>query len=724
MTITSLPSDPEPRPTISICLCTWNGERYIKELLDSLARQTLRPDELVVCDDASVDGTLQILNRFSSDAPFPVRLEHNASRLGLIGNFERAMSLATGEILAFCDQDDVWYPDKLSVVADVFSFDSRLVGVFHDADVIESDGRPVGQTVWQLSGFDLHAHDEFSLVGGLKYLIRHPIVAGHTLVFKASERPLLIPFSPSANYDSWVSRLLAASGHLRPLHKTLVAHRVHDANAVGMRRKSGVAHRLRDSQLAGRTFAKEAAGLLDLRARLESHLPDALDDETKRQLDAKIVHMRARATLSEQGLFGAITLGQELATGRYDMYSNALSSALLDTARIRFMPPASHRAERHIGLVRPSSVCTGANIAQYGLANCPVCHSNARPRRRWEVQDRMFRLERQYLLFQCASCRSVWVANPPDDIDAYYLEGYYSFHSASYGSHVSDEDALSIATTMGQQIKRRLQTLCQQPPRRSLLPRLWDVDGYLIKSVEAPHAAVLDIGCGDGAALERYRNAGWATHGIEPNESAAERARAMGHDVVSGSFPAAAPSDARFDVVRMRHVIEHLPDPLQALDRGFDLVSPGGMLYVELPNLGGALARLSGKHYWGLEPPRHLVIPHRDKLLERLRASPIDEVVVSAYSRGDGIARTCMIWSHHDRRRHARWYLGDEPTSTTRLLGRASEPLAMIADAVGQGDLLRIVARVAATASPRANRLVEPTTLQTPTSACAHANSV
>jgi SAM-dependent methyltransferase len=230
----------------------------------------------------------------------------------------------------------------------------------------------------------------------------------------------------------------------------------------------------------------------------------------------------------------------------------------------------------------------------------------------------------------------------------------------------------------------------------------------LIKSAEAAHAAVLDIGCGDGAALERYRNAGWATHGIEPNEAAAERARAMGHDVVSGGFPAAAPANVRFDVVRMRHVIEHLPDPLQALDRGFDLVSPGGRLYVELPNLGGALARVSGKHYWGLEPPRHLVIPHRDELLERLRASPVDEVVVSAYSRGDGIARTCMIWSQHDRRRHAHWYLGDEPTTVLRLVGRASEPLAMVADAVGQGDLLRIVARRTVTAPPRANGLVEP----------------
>lgn len=98
---------------ISIALATYNGARFLKEQLVSLAEQTILPAELIVTDDGSTDETLSILEWFSCVAPFHVSVHCNDKRLGYGMNFLKAASLCSGEVIAFCDQDDVWLPFKL-----------------------------------------------------------------------------------------------------------------------------------------------------------------------------------------------------------------------------------------------------------------------------------------------------------------------------------------------------------------------------------------------------------------------------------------------------------------------------------------------------------------------------------------------------------------------------------------------------------------------------------
>ena len=88
-------------PSTSVALCTYNGERFLQIQLDSLAAQTILPGELLICDDASTDDTLQILDNFSKTSPFPVRIFSNKINLGYVKNFEQAISLCTNEII-FC----------------------------------------------------------------------------------------------------------------------------------------------------------------------------------------------------------------------------------------------------------------------------------------------------------------------------------------------------------------------------------------------------------------------------------------------------------------------------------------------------------------------------------------------------------------------------------------------------------------------------------------------
>ena len=101
--------------SISIALATYNGSRYIREQLDSIALQTRLPDELIISDDASTDDTLDIARDFARHVPFPVKIYKNQERLGSTRNFEIAILYCSGNLISLCDQDDIWYPNKLAL---------------------------------------------------------------------------------------------------------------------------------------------------------------------------------------------------------------------------------------------------------------------------------------------------------------------------------------------------------------------------------------------------------------------------------------------------------------------------------------------------------------------------------------------------------------------------------------------------------------------------------
>jgi hypothetical protein len=102
---------------ISIAMGTYNGARYLREQLDSLAAQSLLPYELHVGDDGSTDDTLLIVEAFRARAPFPVHLHVNEHNLGFGENFIQTALRCSGDWIAFCDQDDVWLPEKLRTCA-------------------------------------------------------------------------------------------------------------------------------------------------------------------------------------------------------------------------------------------------------------------------------------------------------------------------------------------------------------------------------------------------------------------------------------------------------------------------------------------------------------------------------------------------------------------------------------------------------------------------------
>jgi hypothetical protein len=128
---------------ISIALATYNGAQFIGRQLDSLAQQTLPPAELIVCDDGSSDSTLRIVTDFSRSAPFPVVIVENAKRLGFTANFLQAARMCQGDLIAFCDQDDEWLPQKLQRIVEISGQSDALLFA-HADELIDRNGDSMG----------------------------------------------------------------------------------------------------------------------------------------------------------------------------------------------------------------------------------------------------------------------------------------------------------------------------------------------------------------------------------------------------------------------------------------------------------------------------------------------------------------------------------------------------------------------------------------------------
>src|SRR4051795_4204317 len=137
------------RPAISVAMATYNGEAHLDEQLDSLAAQTRPPDELVVRDDGSEDGTVGILHAFARRMPFRVEVIAGGPRLGYAQNFVAASRACAGRLIFFADQDDSWRPPKLATVA--HHVRRREPGaVFHDFSLQSGDGTRLTPSVYAL----------------------------------------------------------------------------------------------------------------------------------------------------------------------------------------------------------------------------------------------------------------------------------------------------------------------------------------------------------------------------------------------------------------------------------------------------------------------------------------------------------------------------------------------------------------------------------------------
>ncbi len=320
--------------TFSVALCTCDGAAYLPDQLASLAAQSRPPDELLVCDDASADGTAAVVQAFAARAPFPVRFERNAERLGSTRNFDRAIAACTGDLIALCDQDDVWRSDKLSVLGRRFDENPRTGLVFSDADLVDAALSPIGARLWARIGFDHRRRRVWESRGALTALVPGRLVTGATMAFRSTFRGLVLPtpegIAPMI-HDGWISLAIAAVAGVTCVDEPLVAYRQHGAQQIGTpaafeaRRLGPIA-----SAAHVNTYSMYIASLSALQERLAAGRAGGDGVAAAGRIGTILRHFETRANLPRRRLDRLPLVIRELASRRYHDYGSGVRSAIKD----------------------------------------------------------------------------------------------------------------------------------------------------------------------------------------------------------------------------------------------------------------------------------------------------------------------------------------------------------------------------------------------------------
>lgn len=210
----------QEKPLISVAMCTYNGERFLAEQLQSILEQTYAPLEIVIVDDCSTDGTRALIRQFMVKDE-RIRFIENETNLGFVRNFQRALEACQGEFISLADQDDVWLPEKIQALHDEIG-DNLLI--YSRVDLIDAQGQPLNgrfPRVNRIEGACALSLVLDNCVTGHACLIRRELLA----------RALPMPERLFA-HDQWLAVVAAAQGRLKASNQILSHYRKHDSNAI------------------------------------------------------------------------------------------------------------------------------------------------------------------------------------------------------------------------------------------------------------------------------------------------------------------------------------------------------------------------------------------------------------------------------------------------------------------------------------------------------------
>ncbi|GAA1059540.1 hypothetical protein GCM10009573_09660 [Agromyces bracchium] len=317
---------------------THNGGRYVGEQVRTILAQRRPVDELVVSDDASTDDTVGVVERAvdehrATGGSVDLVVLRNPAPLGVTANFEQALRAATGDLVALCDQDDLWHPDRIAMAVAVLEGRPQVRLVASDADLVDADGAPMDASLFETLGIDESLRASLDGPAAFDELLRRNLLTGATMVVRRELVELAAPFPSSWVHDEWLAVVAAVSGGIAVLPERLIGYRQHGANQIGV---TSLGWRDRVDRLRaprternGRLFSRADAlarrlpGIADLAGRVAPEFVATVTGD-------KLAHERARADLPESRVHRLGPVLREWRTGRYTRYGLGGQDVLRD----------------------------------------------------------------------------------------------------------------------------------------------------------------------------------------------------------------------------------------------------------------------------------------------------------------------------------------------------------------------------------------------------------
>lgn len=220
---------------ISIVMSTYNGERYLREQVESILLSTVKDIELLICDDGSKDGTMEMLKTYEEAYPQLIHIHKNEKNVGYTLNFLRGALRAKGDYIMFCDQDDVWKAEKVEKTLDKMKQLEKSSGkdaplaIFTDALVVDEQLNPIHKSFFASSKLNPRKTD-------LAHILMENKLIGCTVMFNRALCNVLkeasLP-SQARYHDWWVALIASTMGKIDFFPDTTLLYRQHGRNVVG-----------------------------------------------------------------------------------------------------------------------------------------------------------------------------------------------------------------------------------------------------------------------------------------------------------------------------------------------------------------------------------------------------------------------------------------------------------------------------------------------------------
>ena len=320
--------------SVSVALAVYKGEKFIKEQLKSIFEQTIVPQEIVIFDDSDDKATELAIQQVSKYSPCPLLYFHNPFPLKVTKNFEKAVSKCTGDIIFFCDQDDIWEKNKIEVFKDFFKSHVEYVAVFSDGYVVDPDLKPFNYSLWDMLFFSKSEQDKFYRRRGFEVLLRHIVSSGNTMAFRSEIKKAILPFPEMHScHDSWTALIASAIGKVSIIPDKLIRYRLHQDNLIGQQ-KPGLFDKVKlaKRQLKINIFEYNLELAQKVKERLECLEKSGykVSDTEFRLISEKIKHYTIRINMSRFLIFRISAILKEWLRGRYRKYSYGVGSILQD----------------------------------------------------------------------------------------------------------------------------------------------------------------------------------------------------------------------------------------------------------------------------------------------------------------------------------------------------------------------------------------------------------
>jgi glycosyltransferase involved in cell wall biosynthesis len=222
---------------LSVALCTYNGENFIEKQLESILKQTIPVNEIIICDDCSSDNTIAILEKYKTNYPTLFKIYRNDVNLRSNKNFEKAIALSSGDYIFLSDQDDIWKSDKVEKTLAIFEENPNAEGVFSNADFIDENDNTIFEklSLWEfVCLFENKIYNPNNLLTML--LFKGNYLTGATLCLKKATKDFCLPFQTGDDFihDEWLALQLANRKTLYYSTEYLISYRIHKSQQLGI----------------------------------------------------------------------------------------------------------------------------------------------------------------------------------------------------------------------------------------------------------------------------------------------------------------------------------------------------------------------------------------------------------------------------------------------------------------------------------------------------------